>query len=709
MVGRRTQIVKANHTQFLTFLKTSQQFVIPIYQRTYSWTRSECEQLWNDILRAGADDTVTDHFLGSIVYVEQGLYQVTTQAPLLVIDGQQRLATVSLLLEALARRLPKKEPHPRFSADKLRNYYLLNQNEVGQERFKLILTQTDEDTLIAIVEQGRLPADHSLRIQEAFEFFDTRVKGPDSNLEGLCRGLTKLSVIDVALDRHHDNPQLIFESMNSTGLDLSQADLIRNFVLMDLDPEKQTRLYEKHWHPMEVQFGQQAYGKHFNAFMRNYLTLKTGNIPQKNAVYEAFKKHWRQPEITEKGVEALVRDIQIFGDHYCAIALGQEADESLNRTFKDLRELKVDVANPLLLELYDDYTNDILSRDDLAAVTRLIQSYVFRRAICGLPTNSLNKTFSTFSRHVDKEHYLESIEARFQLFRGRQRFPPDEEFKRSFETKDLYNFDRCSYCLRRLEHYDGKERVNVDDFTIEHIMPQNEHLPRIWQHDLGPDWERIRETHLHTIGNLTLTGYNSEYRDKPFTEKRDMKNGFKESPLRLNADLRGLEVWDESAMERRAERMAVLALNVWTIPSLPEETLSVYKPAESTSHDAYSIGDHKNLNEGSKTRKLFDALRTEILALDPSITEDYLKVYIAFKADTNFVDIAPQKKGLKLTLNMPFHDLSDPREAATDVTDIGTWGNGDVSASLTSTDDLPYTMSLIRQSLEHQLGDAAAD
>jgi uncharacterized protein with ParB-like and HNH nuclease domain len=246
--------MKATEAKLLEFLKKSPQFVIPIYQRTYSWTERECRQLWNDILRTGGKDDVSAHFVGSIVYIEKGLYHITSQSPLLVIDGQQRLTTVALILESLSRHLGDTEPVDGFSAKKLRNYYLLNPLEEGERGYKILLTQTDKESLLALVKQKPLPAENSLRIDENFAFFEAQVKALGKNLTDLCKGLAKLVIVDIALSRDQDNPQLIFESMNSTGRELSQADLIRNFILMGLEPAHQTRLYEDHWRPMEVGF-----------------------------------------------------------------------------------------------------------------------------------------------------------------------------------------------------------------------------------------------------------------------------------------------------------------------------------------------------------------------------------------------------------------------------------------------------------------------
>ena len=696
--------MKATEANFLGFLKKSPQFAIPIYQRTYSWTRRECRQLWDDILRTGREDDIPAHFTGSIVYIEKDLYHVSTHASLLVIDGQQRLTTVMLILEALARTVGDTEPMDGFSARKLRNYYLLNPEEEGDRAFKLILTQTDKHSLLALMQQKPEPPESSLRIAQNFAFFEEHVrKLARTDLVPLCKGLAKLTIVDVSLNRSQDNPQLIFESMNSTGRELSQADLIRNFILMGLEPAHQTRLYEEHWRPMEIAFGQEAYGTHFDGFMRHYLTVKSGDTPKIGAVYEAFKTHSRIPAVASAGVDALVADIHIYAGYYCAMALEKEQESDLASAFTDIRELKVEVAYPFLLELYDDYAKERLTRPDFVQAVRLIEAYVFRRAVCAIPTNSLNKTFATFGRALKKERYIESIQAHFLTLPSYRRFPGNEEFKRAFSTRDLYNFQRRSYWLRRLENYDRRERVQVDEYTIEHIMPQNKDLPAAWREALGPAWQQVHERWLHTLGNLTLTGYNSEYSDRPFCEKRDMHRGFGQSPLQLNVGLGDQDTWNEHTIQQRAKRLATQAVQVWACPALPKKILATFR-GEPKPPSNYSLDDHLHLSPGSPMRPLFEKFRKEVLALDPGISEEFLKLYVAYKADTNFVDVIPQRNRMRLTLNVRFHELHDPKNVARDVTNLGRWGNGDAEIGLSSAEELPYVLGLVRQAFEKQLG-----
>lgn len=690
--------MKATEAKLLSLLQKSQQFKVPIYQRTYSWTEKQCRQLWDDILRVGSSDSIAVHFIGSIVYIEQGLSQVTRQAPLLVIDGQQRLTTVALLLEALARAIGDGEPEDGFSAAKLREYYLTNRLERDDRYFKLLLSQTDNASLKALVRGIDQPHEPSLRVTENFALFTELLTAHEADLRAVCRGLAKLVVVDIALSRDQDNPQLIFESMNSTGKELSQADLIRNFILMGLEPELQTRLYEQYWRPMEQDFGQEAYGTQFDSFMRHYLTVRTGNIPREHEIYDVFKDYSRTAPVQGAGIEPLVKEIRAFAHYFCAMALGSETDAALGQAFHDLRELKVDVAYPFLLELYHDYANGLLSPPDFARAVRLVEAYVFRRAICGIPTNSLNKTFATLGKEIKKDRYLESIQAQFLTLPSYRRFPSDEEFRRDLQTRDLYNFRSRSYWLRRLENFGRKERVPVDEYTIEHILPQNQDLSVEWRRDLGPDWQRVQQQWLHTLGNLTLTGYNAEYSDRPFSEKRNMAGGFKESPLKVNAGLGQLDAWDEAAIQKRAGRMADQVLEVWAAPELDPEILAACQPAAVPAQSGYSIDDYPSLL-ALGLREVFEALRKEVLALDPCVSEEFMRRHVAYKAETTFVDVMPRAGRLHVYLVIPFAELSDPKGLCKHLE------NGDVRVRLDSLEGLPYVMGLLRQCYERQMGD----
>jgi len=696
--------MRANAAKFLGFLHKSTQFVIPIYQRNYSWNEKQCEQLWNDIVRVGSNDDVTVHFVGSIVYVEDGISLVTSHASLLVIDGQQRLTTVTLILEALARAIGEAEPVDGFSAEKIRAYYLTNGLESGERFFKLLLSENDCHTLKALIKGREITSESSIRINQNFELFLEWIKKSPDMVPVICKGLSKLMIVDIALDREHDNPQLIFESMNSTGKALSQADLIRNFILMGLKAELQTDLYKGFWRPIEIEFGQEAYGTQFDAFMRYYLTVKTGEVPKVDEVYEAFKIHALDKMVSEANVTELVRDIRRYSKYYCAMALGAEPLAKLRTQFQDLiQDLKYTVTFPFLLELYEDYDNGILNLEDFSESLSLIESYVFRRSICDIAGNSLNKTFAEFSRDLDKTHYLESIKAHFKNLPSYRRFPDDEEFMRSFETKSLYKLYSRSYLFRKLENFGSKERVSIEEYSIEHIMPQNPNLSLEWQDELGPNWKSIQEKYLHTLGNLTLTGYNPEYSDRAFSEKLNMKNGFKDSPLRLNSLIKQTSKWNEVSIVSRAKNLSEQACKIWPMLEISDEVMARYKAKVEKGHSTYRLDDHPNLLR-DENMKLFNEFRKAMLALDPCVTEVFLKLYVAYKAETNFVDVIPKAKGMRLTLNLSPHELDDPRGLSRDISDKGRWGNGDVSVDFNNLQELPYIVGLVRQSFEKQMG-----
>ena len=697
--------MKASATPFLPFLHKATQFVVPIYQRNYSWDEKQCQQLWEDILRVGTNDAIPLHFIGSIVYVQGGHASISIGAPLLVIDGQQRLTTLTILLEALARFTDKNEPLDGFSAKKIKHKYLTNPLEDDDRFYKLLLSDTDKETLKALVRNGELPKEFSIRIKENFEFFSDAIAANSSKIVQICNGVNKLMIVDIALERDQENPQLIFESMNSTGKALSEADLIRNYILMGLEHELQTEIYQNLWRPMELDFGQEAYGDQFDDFMRHYLTIKSGDIPKLSEVYEAFKEYAVKYFSDGGNVRDLVADIRKFAKYFVGMALDKEANKKLSPLFNDLfKDLNYTVAYPFLMEVYADFEVGSLSEREFMEIIQLVESYVFRRSICQIPTNSMNKTFAEFMRHVDKADYFGSVKGHFYQLKNYRRFPSQEEFAIALIHRDVYNFNSRVYMFRKFENYGKKEYISVDNYTIEHVLPQNPNLSEEWQRELGSDWKAIQERYLHTLGNLTLTGYNSQYSDRPFSEKKSMEGGFAQSPLRLNALIGQTDIWNEAAIRNRANSLAQEAKKIW--PSLGLSPLEIEKWSNKIEPEkqksTYEERDHEYLSR-PHVKELFEALRREILAIDATVSETFLKYWIAYKVDTNFVDIVPKAKGLRLTINLRYSEIHDPQGLTEDVSGKGRWGNGDVSVHFRKLEDLPYIMRLIRQSYEKQL------
>ncbi len=689
----RSVIMKVNSTTLLNFIKDNQknQFVIPVYQRVYSWDKEQCKQLWDDIIKIGGNDKMNGHFIGFILYV----LDIITHSNL-IIDGQQRLTTITLLLIALRDHLNDEDEFlEKFSCQKIQNRYLINSDKDGDKKFRLILSESDKDTLLSLIDKNRRkPSEPSLKIVENFKLFEEWVSNTDK-LETIFRGLDKLMIVEIDLEKGKDDPQLIFESMNSKGIELTQTDLIRNYIVMETETEKQEGFYNKYWRAMEENFKQNK--KLFDRFVRHYLTIKTREIPNINKVYAALKNYRQKEGI---GIEDLLKDLQKYCGYFCQIAFKKEADKDLNKALGFLVDLEMDVIYPLLLELYSDYSDRVLSKDDFRRSIALIESYICRRAVCGLGTNSLNKVFLSFTKHIQKDEYFKSLKAHFGFLTEKQRFPNNDEFKDCFITIDFYSFQKRKYFFERLENFDRKERVYTHEYTTEHIMPQT--LTEEWERNLGENFQEIHNKYLHTIGNLTLTGYNPEYSNKSFQEKRNMEKGFKNSPLRLNQGLRDLKSFGEKEIKKRANDLADLALKIWIYPKLDAETLEKYKPKKDKKEKkVYDLSSYKF---GSHSRELFDILSKEIKALDEKIAEKFNQDYISYIFDKNFVDIVVQTKDLKLYLNMKFNELQDERNLARDMTNKGHLGNGDIEVKLETKENIPYCLGLIKQALEKQMG-----
>src|SRR5450755_548350 len=718
--------MRAAAANLLKILQGVKQFIIPIYQRTYRWELADCQQFWNDVVAVALNDGVPSHFIGSIVYVGNGAFQAASIVQLLLIDGQQRLTTLFLLLAALGEALAEAgdEAQGKITKQYIRNTYLFNSDEKGEQRYKLLLTQSDHETLIRILEGEDEPDAASVYIKQNYEFFKKQLRQSGIDPLTLYKGIGKLTVVDISLEPR-DNPQLIFEGLNSTGVALSQADLIRNYVLMGLDSQEQDQLYRSYWYPMEQRFGHAQNDALFNRFMRDYLTIKskTGEIPTIDRVYAVFKSY--QQSNSAIPMRELVADIYHYARHFADIAFAQDKDNEINQLFSALNTLQVYVAYPFLLEVYEDYKQGRLVRQDFIAILKLVESYVFRRAVCGLPTNSLNKIFATLAREIDREHYLASVEAAFLAKSATGRFPTDEEFRAEFVVKDMYNFRSRNYLLNRLENYRHKERVTIEEYTIEHIMPQNERLSKKWRDELGADWRTVHAQYLHSIGNLTLTGYNSELSDRPFQDKRDTKDGFKDTPIRLSKGLAKLEHWNAEEIQKRARVLADTALKIWPAPAaLPEQPVPILHvpiqvlqaPVQASEIEhaihmpepplpvaaSYTLESHLGHMQFD-IRGIFERLRKRILNLDASVKEEVRKRSLVYTGTGSFVTMEPQRRKLVLTLNATLNEIDDAQGTVKALLEgASRASNGDIEIHVTALDQIEDTLYLIKQAFERQ-------
>ena len=566
--------LQAGETTLNKLLNTSRQFIVPIFQRNYSWQKSQYEQLWFDILRASKFKEKQNHFIGSIVYIDMGTPAGRPQQ-LLLIDGQQRLTTISILLCAIKDYVQKFNLETKLiNLAKIKNQFLYNSDEIDEDRYKLLLNVQDKETYIKLIDNTIFTVNKpATNIIKCYEFFYERIEDfikQHGQIDEIYAGIFKLSLVSISLDKDSDNPQMIFESMNSTGKDLSQTDLLRNYLLMDLTPEKQTRLYKTYWKPMEELFGEDIYKNDvnkFDYFIRDFLTLKsdTGHICKINNVYENFKRYYLDNNCEKF---AVLKDLFTYAKYYACIDLLQENDDELKLYWQEFKKLDSHVVYPFLLKLYDDYSRQILIKEDFKKILQVVISYLWRRAICEIPTNSLSKTFATLYQAVDKDDYVNSVIKAFVFKSSYKRFPSDYEVREKLQTKDIYHFRLRKYLLEALENYYHKEPIdlNTANYTIEHIMPQNIEHNLLWQQMLGEDWQEVHSLYLHTLGNLTITGYNAEMSNKSFGEKVNGESGFKHSHLKLNESIAQSDVWNKKAIQRRTNILTDIILKIWKYP-----------------------------------------------------------------------------------------------------------------------------------------------
>ena len=323
---------------------------------------------------------------------------------------------------------------------------------------------------------------------------------------------------------------------------------------------------------MENDFSQEEYTEYFDRFVRDYLTIKLGRIPNIGEVYSEFKSYVESKQ--EMNIEEVIQDVRYYSKIFVKLAFEKESDKEILSAIQDINDLRVEVSYPFIIEVLDDYSKAVITKDDTLSILRMVENYVLRRAICGIPTNSLNKTFATLLRGVDKTNYLENIKANFLLMEGYKKFPSDEEFRSQFPIVPIYTFRVVSYVLGKLENSQhGKEPISVENYTIEHIMPQKTPLSKPWIDEIGQNWEQVHQKYLHTIGNLTLTGYNSELSNLSFLEKRNRDGGFNSSSLQLNSELAKLDHWNKDEIERRAQLLTEQALKIWSVPQLDTSVL----------------------------------------------------------------------------------------------------------------------------------------
>jgi uncharacterized protein with ParB-like and HNH nuclease domain len=550
---------------FLSQVKT--QFIIPVYQRNYDWSLPQCSQLLADILEVGTK-TNENHFIGSIVYMHDGIVTSAEVKPLVIIDGQQRLTTITLLILALQHFAARNNFNEK--ADELLETFLQNKY-VKNESNKLKLKQSAANSwAFRHIIDGQHPDTFPefSRVIENYRYFAGEISL--GNFSTITEGLNRLLFVEVALERGKDDPQRIFESLNSTGLDLSQADLIRNYILMGLDPDKQEKVYNEHWSQIEIHAREtELQENRVSDFIRDFLTLKAKKIPSKGKVYEEFKKRFRVRD--EEFYASTLPQLKQYAVYYDKLLNPRRENvEAIQHELDNIKRLEIEVSYPFLLSVYSDYDTKRISVDVFLKILKLVQTLVWRRFIVNLPTNALGQIFMNLYSEIDETNYVESIEYALARKKGTRRFPNDKEISEAFHEKDFYNIQKKNrdYFFSKLENHNTREMVILPhpEMTIEHIFPQTP--DPAWESELSQsEFALLKEKYLNTIGNLTLVGYNSSLSNKSYAEKKVLPDkGYNFSKLWLNEYLKSTDKWSVDAVKNRSNLMLQRFFAIWPFP-----------------------------------------------------------------------------------------------------------------------------------------------
>lgn len=579
---------------------SDKRFIIPLYQRNYDWKEDNCEQLFQDLLKMHHSDRKS-HFFGSIVSSIQ-----SGTEDRFIIDGQQRITTVSLLLIAMvnAFKVGDIQATDGKLVDKIFKRYLVDEYQEDERKVKLKPIK-DMDAFDALLYKPKEQYLKGSNVTRNYEFFYDKIVKSGLTMDELFETIKKLEVINIKLDED-DDPQLIFESLNSTGLDLSEADKIRNYLLMSLAPAEQDDLYTRYWNPIEESTKYDP-----SSFVRDYLTMKQGKIGRIDKIYFIFKEYAENERI---GRAELLEEMHHYAKIYSQIDNANMGTEKINRKLNQVRTLDSTVAYPFYMAFFDYAEKNGLSDEEKYRVLDIVEAYWARRIICNLPSNALNKVFATLHRDVlnNMNKAVEGTNPTYTdvliyllLKKGRSSvFPKDDEVKEDFATRQIYKMpaNLRMFILERMENRDSKEchdvvkQLTEKTISIEHIMPQT--LSDKWKDALGEEWERIHQQYLHTMANLTLTGYNSQYSNLTFLEKRDMEKGFNDSAFRLNNYVKSCDQWTEVEMKQRQHDLLEVFMRLWPMPS------TTFEPAKREIESA-SIDDDDYEFTGKKIQGYF--------------------------------------------------------------------------------------------------------
>lgn len=625
------------------FTGADTRFVIPVYQRNYDWKRDQCKQLFDDLIEMVTKNVKT-HFFGSIVSVQQEV-----RGHMLIIDGQQRITTVSLLLLALYKFV-KSQPESSSTrcVDKIYGEYLTDSYSLNHQ-YKLLSVKDDRAAYEKLFDDERNYVESS-NMTKNFRFFYDEIQKCTVTPEQLFNAVNNLQVIDISLGKYDENPQKIFESLNSTGLDLTEADKIRNFLLMSIaSAPKQGKYYNKYWQPIE-----QLTKPQVDSFLRDYLTIQLENIPVISQLYFSFKRFFQSKLDSGNSVESLLDEILEYARIYNQIHNATTSSEKVNIVLRRLNRMEMGTVNPFLMQLASLYIGERVTESSFVEILKTIETFLFRRLVCGVPTNSLSKIFTVLHRDAMKmgqiSEYEEIIKYLLLSKSLNSRFPKDEEFEQAVKTRDFYSFQSKNrrYLFDRLETGESMESVpgsiaqkmEKGDLSVEHIMPQR--LTQEWKSQLGDKFQVIHEQWLNRIANLTITGYNLKYSNKPFLEKKNMDDGFTVSPLFLNRFVAQCDQWGETELQARQDLLVSSFLKLWPLPQSqfvpPTKTTETYSLDSDedfyTGQDicAFSFcGERKEVSQWSdmfrEVLKSLQAMDFTVLKGIITATSDPLKTY----------------------------------------------------------------------------------
>lgn len=593
---RKVLFMKGSELRLIEYMEGSKKrFIIPVYQRNYDWKIENCKQLYDDLIQVIKNNSKT-HFFGSIVSVYEPSGRNTE---FLIIDGQQRLTTMSLLFLALYNLLEEKIiiSEDESLKDQIYEDFLVDKYQPQEKRMKLKPIKNDQKAFSKLFNsKDDYIKDSNLTIN--YSYFYERIQKQEITIDELFDAICRLEIINITLN-NEDNPQLIFESLNSTGLDLSEGDKIRNYILMGLPKQKQDEYYEKYWNCIE-----KCTKYDVSSFIRDYLSVKQLVIPSQKKVYINFKKYVEDSSL--KIIEIL-EDLLSYAKRYNILLCGKTSSKELNSCINRLNRLETTVTRPFFLEVLRLYDENQINLNEVAEAFSITESYLFRRTICDLPTNALNKIFLLLNREIMRydgtdSNYIEKLKFALLSKKDRARFPNDDDFSLMFTEKPIYQMNSKNkiYILERLENFGTLEDKDIyrhydeGEYSIEHIMPQ--HLTPAWIKELGDSYEEIHDTWLHRIANLTLTAYNSKYSNSTFVEKKTMKNGFEDSGIRLNTYVSKKDKWTLAELRDRNDYLLKRALDIWAFPS------TNYKPQEKQL-DSYTLDDEASFLSGRQIAK----------------------------------------------------------------------------------------------------------